>query len=1138
MRTTKSLLFALFLVIGQFTFHAYADAIKTVGATGSDYPNLRLAFNEANSGVLTGAVELQIIDGTTEASTAFLTGTGGVASVTILSGGAGYAAAPAITFSAAPAGGVTATATSIATGGVLTSITITNPGCGYTSAPTITIAGGTTAATTTVNLGAPSYTSLKIYPTVTGKTITGSNAKALIMLNGANNVTFDGRLNQAGTERDLTVLNTSVGSGPMTIQLIGNASNNTFKYCKIKGLGQSTSSAMFTLSNPLTSSATGCANNTISNNIFSGTSAAVNARPFAVIYSVGVTGAINTGNIVQDNDFQDVFVNNGNTSCIALGNFNNGWTISGNSFYETASYTNAVSNSTYNYIAVGSGNSHTISGNYIGGTASHCGGGTFTKTTNTNNAFRGIYFSHTDVGTPSTIENNVIKNIAWSNGTTTATWNGIFLAGSHDVNVIGNTIGNVSVTNSAAGSNVIGIEKTNGTALRDIRNNFIYGLTSSAATTGQLFGIRITGGLTTVSNNIISLSTDNAVSIIGIYDNGSSGKTALWYFNTVQIGGSPITGTISSYGFWSNALSNTRDFRNNIFVNTRSNGGTASGSHYAAYFNYSASTSLTLDNNDYYVSGSGGVLGRYAGSNITTGSVMVTGKDAASVNVNTGFANPTGTAAVDFKPSNATLIGATGTGIVTDYSGATRNIPTMGAWEVAPSNDLPTLAATVAATSITASGASTGGEVTAIGTSAVLARGVCWSTTTGPTLPTTNKTEDGSGIGSFASTITGLSAGTKYYVRAYATNTTGTAYGEEMNFTTSDTEAPTAFTATKGAVGLTTVELLLNATDNSGSINYTISYGAGPTIVNTTGTSGVQKSQVITGLTEGTAYTFSVVAKDANLNEAAINPIEVAATTNSTTPVVAAPTPPERNSGDVISMFSNAYTNVPVNTWRTDWSSGGTLTELQIVGNDIKKYQNLTFVGIETTGANLIDATNMTHVHFDVWTPNVTSLKLKIVDFGANAIWNGVGQVDDKEHELTLSPTLSSWNTYDLSLAEFTNLTTNAHLAQYIFTASPVGIITIDNMYFYKSVATEIRDVNNAIGVACYPNPMLNQLTVSAKSEISQVIVRNLVGQSVKTVTVNGREKTIDLSTISSGNYFLTVKLADGQFTTQKIVKL
>ena len=87
-------------------------------------------------------------------------------------------------------------------------------------------------------------------------------------------------------------------------------------------------------------------------------------------------------------------------------------------------------------------------------------------------------------------------------------------------------------------------------------------------------------------------------------------------------------------------------------------------------------------------------------------------------------------------------------------------------------------------TSITESTATCGGNVTSDGNGTVSARGICWSTSPNPTIAD-NKTTDGSGIGSFTSSMTNLKANTTYYVRAYATNEKGTAYGEVKSFTTS-----------------------------------------------------------------------------------------------------------------------------------------------------------------------------------------------------------------------------------------------------------------------------------------------------------------------------------------------------------------
>ena len=95
---------------------------------------------------------------------------------------------------------------------------------------------------------------------------------------------------------------------------------------------------------------------------------------------------------------------------------------------------------------------------------------------------------------------------------------------------------------------------------------------------------------------------------------------------------------------------------------------------------------------------------------------------------------------------------------------------------------LPTVTTTTA-TNITANSAVCGGNVTSDGGYSVIQRGVCYSTTPNPTIGGM-RTTDGSGTGSFVSNLTGLTAGTTYYYRAYATNATGTVYGEERTMVT------------------------------------------------------------------------------------------------------------------------------------------------------------------------------------------------------------------------------------------------------------------------------------------------------------------------------------------------------------------
>ena len=150
--------------------------------------------------------------------------------------------------------------------------------------------------------------------------------------------------------------------------------------------------------------------------------------------------------------------------------------------------------------------------------------------------------------------------------------------------------------------------------------------------------------------------------------------------------------------------------------------------------------------------------------------------DNSSVIYGVGVANTSGVATVNFTnaiPSSGTL-----------YAVVTRQQyqPYFGTIEVVTPATEPTVT-TVAISDIDKTTATGGGNVTADGGANVTARGICWSTSQNPTISGSHTT-DGTGTGSFTSAMTGLTANTTYYVRAYATNSVGTAYGEEVSFTT------------------------------------------------------------------------------------------------------------------------------------------------------------------------------------------------------------------------------------------------------------------------------------------------------------------------------------------------------------------
>ena len=132
----------------------------------------------------------------------------------------------------------------------------------------------------------------------------------------------------------------------------------------------------------------------------------------------------------------------------------------------------------------------------------------------------------------------------------------------------------------------------------------------------------------------------------------------------------------------------------------------------------------------------------------------------------------------------------------------------------------PTLAVvtTGSVTGITQLTATCGGNVTDDGNVEVTARGVCWSTSQNPTT-SSGQTSDGIGTGIFTSSITGLIPGTPYYVRAYATNSEGTAYGSEVLFSSNPVLLATLTTATASSITRTTAVSGGNiASDGGGAI--------------------------------------------------------------------------------------------------------------------------------------------------------------------------------------------------------------------------------------------------------------------------------------------------------------------------------
>lgn len=429
-----------------------------------------------------------------------------------------------------------------------------NVGNNYTGVIDLQVIDNTTETVTAILNASANWTSVKIYPTVTGKSIAGDINYPLITLNGANGVTIDGRLHNAsgaltGSTKDLTISNANTGINASTIYLTANASGNTVTYATIKGASTGSNGTIM-LTAP--SALDGMANNTFSYNLITGISAAV--RPVYSVYARGNGSFFNKGNKIQNNEFKDFFNLGTASNAIDVDGLSETWTISGNSFYETSATFAPTANVAYSAIKFAGGRTHTISGNYIGGSDA-LATGTWTKSSTNNNNFTGILFA-AGTGYTSTITNNTIKNITWTSGTATVTWKAIDISGGggHVIiidNIIGEATGTQSivVTNATTGCSVYGIHIQNTGNATCERNTIGAIKTDNAATNStNLYGIMKAAGAGTVAinnntiNNLTANSasslTTNSQSLTAIMNNAGTGS--------ITISGNSITNLVNN----------------------------------------------------------------------------------------------------------------------------------------------------------------------------------------------------------------------------------------------------------------------------------------------------------------------------------------------------------------------------------------------------------------------------------------------------------------------------------------------------------------------------------------------------------------------------------------------------------------
>jgi len=623
----------------------------------------------------------------------------------------------------------------------------------------------------------------------TERLIVGTAAKSLIRFIGARNTIIDGGFN--GNGKYLRFRNTNNSYG--LFEFSNNAMFDTLRNCIWEsGNTSSTNSSSGVIRFSTSTGLNGNNFNTIKNNIIRDRTD-INSQPHTAIYSNGSQTAFNSFNIISDNEILN-FTQYG----LLISNYNgNGWTISGNSFYNTLP---SAQNTTVSIIYLASGNNSSgniISGNFIGGSGPGCSGSNW-EISSGFTPFYGIYCS-TGFSFPTDISLNEISNIHISSGG----FYGIYCIGSgyYKIGSLGgNIIGSDSLTNSLIFSGGLGIYLNTSMNNSEIVNNTFGNISISSSFTGihlygadvkknRIFKISSTqssglqsitgisnGGSTAythvISNNIIDLtgSLSAIPNIFGFRDISSNSASYEFYFNTIYIHGVSYN-SYNTYGVYisGEALYIMKD---NIIFNDYFSAGT--GTHYSIY-DISAG-SLESDFNDLL--STNGPLGY---NNGTTATDLTTWQNITSGDLNSLSEDPLFASTTDLHPTNTFLnnAGIAIPGITTDFEGVTRgNPPDIGALEFSV---LPTVI-TLAASAVTDTGAILNGEVTANNSQTTVT--FEWGTTPafGNVINATPNTVIGSSPNSVSAILTGLTTNTTYYFRCAGTNLDGTVFGETLNF--------------------------------------------------------------------------------------------------------------------------------------------------------------------------------------------------------------------------------------------------------------------------------------------------------------------------------------------------------------------
>jgi hypothetical protein len=205
-------------------------------------------------------------------------------------------------------------------------------------------------------------------------------------------------------------------------------------------------------------------------------------------------------------------------------------------------------------------------------------------------------------------------------------------------------------------------------------------------------------------------------------------------------------------------------------------------------------------------------------------------------------------------------------------------------------------------------------------------------------------------------------------------------------------------------------------------------------------------------------------------------------------PQINAPIPPNRPEVDVISVFSEAYTNLPNTDFNPNWGQSTIVSFEEINGDSTLKYSNLNYQG--TQFESPIDATEMDYLHIDVWTDDADELNVFLISTGP------------AETPYPLEISSAEWVSYEIPLTAFSDIVDLSDVIQFKFDGTQGATIYLDNLYFYKegsSTAPSLPlDFESSSIVYDWQNFDGGEVTVIENPQATGINTSAMVSQMVK----------------------------------------